>query len=247
MRLVFTTLAFFALPALANFAMDPLRKPDPAFTAFFLQRIDSWLREHVSDYRKNMSAEDKSFVESFLRNSKALGEKVNGAFIRTYSFRVDVTDSNLYYGPLLLRRANPSRANVQDFSEILRRHGVKKAPDHLIGVGFYSDAQSIAAVTFDEQKMSILMYKSGRLDSTTDIDLNIKPDVRCPAAPITAQVDRVHGLNQKTSYAYHASAVEDAALSMPGRQLIHQIELGLQLEPGVIDFETQTKYALEYP
>ncbi len=228
--------------ARANYAMDPQRKPDPAFTKFFLGRVDGWLRAHVFDYREKLPATDRAFVDEFLRNPRSLGEVKNSAFIRTYSFMIAVEGPKISFGPFRFVRPQPTPGDLKLLESVIVKHGLKM-PNDAIGVGFFADSRQIELITETAYKV----YRDGKLKSVTQIRRDVKVHPGCPLSPSSEQVDELIDDKGLAIFSYHSSQSEDEAFSMEGRRLVRKIQLGLQLSPGVIDFRSQLNYGLQYP
>lgn len=239
-------LCLTAVSAQANFAMDPQRKPDPKFAKFFLNRADSWLRKNIYDYRSNLTTDEIAFVDSYLNDPRAFGETLGSGFIRGYSFGISIKDSNVTYGPFRFVRPKPSDTDRAAFSRVLKSRGLAPLSD-VIGFAFSSDPKEIDVITLVDGKEVVTHYRGSKVVSKRTITRAVEGAGVNPAAPVKVQSDLVVTDDKREWYRHHASIFEDEALSMEGRQLIHKIELGLELSPGVIEFRSQLDYDLAYP
>jgi hypothetical protein len=252
----------FAWNGWGSYAMDEQRQPDPAFAKFFLNRVDAWLRGHVFDYQAHLSKADQEFVTSYLNDPRSLGEKRAGGFVRTYSYGFSVRAGKVTYGPFRFVRPSPTKQDQDAFQQVLQAHGLKSAGD-VIGIGFTASPQELEVITrasrlpadlqafgksgkSGKEFLVITLYRNGKSVSVSAVEPGARAMSPCPAAPFASQVDHVLE-TQSAFFAFHPSTFEDEALSIEGRRIVHQIEIGLQLSPGVIDYRTQLDYGLAYP
>lgn len=249
--------------ARANYVIDEQRKPDPAFAKFFLNRIDSWFRGHVFDYVPTLTPAEKKFVTDYLADPRSLGELKGSGFIRTYSYSYSARNGKLAYGPFRFVRPTPTKEDQLAFASLLKAEGIPGDTGDVIGVGFTGAPAEIEVIRLAQalppqlaarnkksdplkDLVTVSLYRARKLVSVSAVERGVKPTLHCPASPLFSQVDRVTAADDQY-FAFHSSTFEDEALSMEGRKLVHQIELGLQLEPGVIDYHSQTDYRLAYP
>ena len=249
---IFCLLIVCSLNARANFALDPERKDDPQFAKFFLGRTDAWLRKNIYDYRPRLRTEDREFIDSVLADPRGFGEMKGRIFLQTYSFNLSFDGTKSGFGPFRFLRPSPSADDELKFKKVLAAHGLRVPDAKLIGFGFTVDSDEIELITIDKSPSNdpietFTLYHQARVVKSTSAHPAEASAFRCPAVTVAALLEKVDDSVSGSWWLVRPTVFEDQALSMNGRRLIHQIELGLQLVPGEILYKTQTNYVLSYP